>query len=192
MVRDSGGPEARHLRAIAILALVAAVTVVVSRAGSTPIQRRASANYWRSMGGRLVPGGAFVAQVGHGDCGAAALGQMLTELGVEAGAVDRLRELLPEKEGGTAVGELIVASAEFGVGLSASRVEADDWVHRSPPLLVLLEAHHYVTITGVSRDSATVADPAGGVFRVPLATLAARHPLAVLAQRTRRRAARWP
>jgi Peptidase C39 family len=108
------------------------------------------------------------------DCGPQALKIAADMLGVSAD-IANLRKSAGTSRDGTSLDGLEKAAKSIGLRSESLQVDKDALAQISTPAVAWLDGNHFVTLLGVSRDSATLHDPNEGKEKeMPLLELLSR------------------
>jgi ATP-binding cassette subfamily B protein RaxB len=113
----------------------------------------------------------LVFQAERGECGLACLAMVASYLGSATDLPELRRRFAVSRKGAT-LERLIKIAAELALVPRAIRVEVQAMAYLRTPCILHWKAAHFVVLKKVSRQRATIHDPAVGVRRLPLAELA--------------------
>jgi ABC-type bacteriocin/lantibiotic exporter with double-glycine peptidase domain len=113
---------------------------------------------WFSRRFRRVP---FVPQMEIAECGAASLGMVLAYYGCEVPLAE-LRHTCAVSRDGASAFDIVVAAREYGLEVSAIKVELDALPELELPAIVHWDLNHFLVLERVTRSGVDVVDPAVG------------------------------
>jgi ATP-binding cassette subfamily B protein len=109
-----------------------------------------------------------VYQVDEMDCGAASLAMVCRYFGRRVGLA-HIRQLVHTAYDGTSLKAICRAASELGLAARAVKVSLRNLERMPMPAIVHWQGNHWLVLFDVSRTHVRLADPAGGIQRLPRA-----------------------
>jgi predicted double-glycine peptidase len=153
---------------MSVLMAVVGVASGAAAVRSDPVKPLRTITRWSlQWRGARFTNGVARQQTSLSDCGAVALADLLALTGRNVPAPEFVRRASSTTSAGTTLGNLEMASAEFGLRLFAVKWDPHELALLPLPALVWVEKRHFVVVARRTfPDSVEVLDPAAGAYRM--------------------------